>query len=210
MNLLLTAGATREPIDEVRYLSNVSTGATGAALAAALVALGHRVTLLHGTGATLPDAGVADLERFSSAADLHARLARRLGAGTYDAVIMAAAVADYRPEAPAAGKLSSAAPALTLTLVRNPKLLPGLKALAPRPLVVVGFKLTVDADASARLSAVAAQFTAGGVECVVHNDLAEINAAGRAAHPFRVYTAATVEPRNVAGVPALAAALFPH
>jgi len=44
----------------------------------------------------------------------------------------------------------------------------------------------------------------------VHNDLAEINAAGRAAHPFRVYSAATVEPRNVAGVPALAATLFPH
>ena len=115
MNLLLTAGATREPIDAVRYLSNVSTGATGAGLAAALVALGHTVTLLHGTGAATPDASVTDLEQFSSAADLHARLARRLGAGTYDAVIMAAAVADYRPETLAPGKISSSASTLALS-----------------------------------------------------------------------------------------------
>ena len=51
MKILVTAGATREPLDAVRYLSNVSTGATGAALAAALAARGHTVTLLRGTGA---------------------------------------------------------------------------------------------------------------------------------------------------------------
>ncbi|HEY0945944.1 MAG TPA: phosphopantothenoylcysteine decarboxylase, partial [Opitutaceae bacterium] len=48
MNILLTAGATREPIDDVRFLSNVSTGATGAALAESLAAAGHAVTLLRG------------------------------------------------------------------------------------------------------------------------------------------------------------------
>jgi phosphopantothenoylcysteine decarboxylase/phosphopantothenate--cysteine ligase len=210
MNVLVTAGATREPIDAVRYLSNVSTGATGAGLAATLIALGHTVTLLHGTGAASPDASVTDLEEFSSTADLRARLERRLGTGTYDAAIMAAAVADYRPEAPAPGKLSSSAATLALSLVRNPKLLPGLKALSPRPLVVVGFKLTVHADDATRHSAVAAQFAAGGVDRVVHNDLAEINAADRAAHPFRIYHNTDAAPTTVAGVPALAAALFPR
>jgi phosphopantothenoylcysteine decarboxylase/phosphopantothenate--cysteine ligase len=210
MNLLLTAGATREPIDAVRFLSNVSTGATGAGLAVALVALGHTVTLLHGTGAATPDASVTDLEGFSSTADLYARLARRLGAGTYDAVIMAAAVADYRPETLAPGKISSASPTLALSLVRNPKLLPGLKALSPRPLLVVGFKLTVHADAASRQSAVAAQFAAGGVDRVVHNDLAEITAAARAAHPFQIHFNAATAPVTVVGVPALATALFPR
>jgi phosphopantothenoylcysteine decarboxylase/phosphopantothenate--cysteine ligase len=166
MKILVTAGATREPIDAVRFLSNVSTGATGTALAAALIALGHHVTLLHGTGSVPPPATVADTEIFSSAAELFERLDRRLGPGQFDAVIMTAAVADYRPSASADGKLPSTAPEFLLPLVRNAKLLPRIKSLSPHPLTVVGFKLTVGADAPARAAAVAALFAAGGVDLV--------------------------------------------
>lgn len=204
MNLLVTAGATREPLDAVRFLSNVSTGATGAALAEALVARGHAVTLLRGEGATAPGA-VRDLEVFTSAADLRARLQRRLAGGAHGAVLMNAAVADYRPAEVAAGKIASAADRQTLRLVRNEKILPQLKSFSPRPLVVVGFKLTVGADEAARRRAVAEQFAAGGVDAIVHNDLEEIRAS--AVHPFWLYRAADAPPQKVVGAPALAGAL---
>lgn len=205
MKILVTAGATREPLDAVRFLSNVSTGATGAALADEFVRRRHTVLLLRGEGAALPR-HAAETEVFSSADDLRARLERRLGAGEFDVVVMAAAVADYRPAAAAHGKISSDAAGLTLQLVRNEKILPRLKSFAARPLRVIGFKFTVGADAAARGAAVAAQFSAGGVDAVVHNDLAEIRAAP--VHPFRLWrSAADSAPARIEGVPALADAL---
>lgn len=206
MKVLVTAGATREPIDAVRFVSNVSSGVTGAALAAAFAAAGHTVALLRGESSVRASANCAE-ETFSSAEDLAARLRRRLATGDVDAVVMSAAVADYRPGSATAGKISSDAPELTLRLVRNPKILPQLKSWSPRPLCVVGFKLTVGADAAARRTAVAAQFATGGVDAVVHNDLAEIRVVDRAAHPFRVYRSAQDEPAPVAGVAALSGVL---
>lgn len=170
MKILVTSGATREPIDAVRFISNVSTGATGAALADELQRAGHEVTLLHGPGAVRPRL-VGDCEEFGSAADLGTRLRRRLAPGKYRLVIMCAAVADYRPRRPRTGKIRSDAPLLRLDLVRNPKLLPQLKSFSPRPLLVVGFKLTAGAGPVSSRRAVGALFTAGGVDAVVHNDL---------------------------------------
>ena len=207
MNVLITAGATREPIDAVRFLSNGSTGATGAALADALVAAGHAVTLLRGEMTVAPRAAVEG-EIFSSAADLRARLQRQLAAGKFDAVIMTAAVADYRPREVTPEKISSDAAELTLSLVRNEKILPQLKPFSPRPLQVVGFKLTVGADDTAGRQAVARQFADGGVDLVVHNDLDEIRAA--AVHPFRLYSSAQGDPENISGAAGLAAALGRH
>jgi phosphopantothenoylcysteine decarboxylase/phosphopantothenate--cysteine ligase len=206
MKILVTAGATREPIDAVRFLSNVSTGRTGATLAEAFAQRGHAVTLLRGEGAATPKE-IHEVKSFSSAADLRMQLERCLATENFDAVVMTAAVADYRPTEMAQGKISSEAAALTLHLVRNEKILPRLKSFARRPLRVVGFKLTVAADASARREAVAAQFDIGGVDCVVHNDLAEIRAA--ATHPFWLWRASGATPERLEGTAALAAALEP-
>ncbi|ACB74071.1 phosphopantothenoylcysteine decarboxylase [Opitutus terrae] len=206
MKILVTSGATREPIDDVRFLSNVSTGTTGAALATALAAASHGVTLLHGAAAPAAS-GAQHNEEFSSAMDLSARLRRQLATGDFDAIIMTAAVADYRPAAPFVGKLPSTAETLTLELVRNPKILPHLKSLTTRPLRVIGFKLTAGADADHRRAAVSAQFAAGGVDAVVHNDLYEIRAAAREQHPFALHCGLEVEPLFLHGVPALANAL---
>ncbi|HWA85801.1 MAG TPA: phosphopantothenoylcysteine decarboxylase [Opitutus sp.] len=206
MKILVTAGATREPVDAVRFLSNASTGATGAALADAFTAAGHEVVLLSGEGSVKP-ARRCDVEVFSSAGDLAERLRRRLGGGEIDAVVMAAAVADYRPAAAVAGKISSDADELVLRLVRNEKILPRLKSVSPRPVFVVGFKLTVDAAEAARREAVASQFAAGGVDAVVHNDLAEIQATPAERHPFSLYRAAHAAPEKLAGAGALADAL---
>ena len=204
MRVLVTSGATREPIDAVRFLSNGSTGETGGRIADLLMARGHRVALLHGIGAMLPSR-IRDRERFSSAADLGKRLRTRLASGRFDAVIMAAAVADYRPAREARGKRSSERAALTLRLVRIPKLLPRLKCWSPRPLLVIGFKLTAGADAASRTRAVDAQFRAGGVDGVVHNDLEQRRSGG--APEYRVFRSSGGKPQRMLGTPALAGAL---
>ncbi len=204
MKILVTAGATREPLDEVRFVSNVSSGKTGAALADALLGYGHDVTLLRGEGSAKPQQ-VPDCETFSSCADLLARLQRRLATGLFEAVIMTAAVADYRPDTTQPGKIRSDADELVLRLVRNPKILPQIKAMSPRPMRVIGFKFTVGADAEARRAAVLAQWAAGGVDATVHNDLHEIQSS--ATHPFYLWARPATTPLLLAGVPALAAAL---
>jgi phosphopantothenoylcysteine decarboxylase/phosphopantothenate--cysteine ligase len=202
MKILVTSGATREPLDDVRFLSNVSTGATGAALADALAARGHAVTLLHGVGAIMPRKA-RELHAFSSAKNLQAQLARLLAAGGFDAVIHCAAVADYAPARASRGKIPSGQRGLTLRLVPTPKILPQIKSFASRPPLVIGFKLTVGADAPARATAVARLFATGTVDAVVQNDARDLR-AGRA-RPFRAHVAGRARPRALAGVPALAA-----
>jgi phosphopantothenoylcysteine synthetase/decarboxylase len=206
MKLLITAGATREAIDQVRFLSNVSTGRTGATLTELLTARGHHVTLLRGEGSAVA-ASVSDQEVFSSASDLSARLKRRLSADHYAVVIMTAAVSDYRPLNVEAGKLSSDPAELSLTLVRNEKILPQLKSFSRQPLHVIGFKLTVNADANEQRAAVARQFQAGGVDAVVHNDLSAIRAAPRESHPFTFFDSPSATGIAVRGTSALADAL---
>jgi phosphopantothenoylcysteine synthetase/decarboxylase len=202
LKILVTSGATREPLDDVRFLSNVSTGATGAALADALAARGHAVALLRGTGATAARRA-RDAGEFGSTANLLARLRALVGAGKFDAVIQCAAVADYTPARVTRGKMSSYAPALTVRLVPTPKILPQIKSLAPRPPRVIGFKLTSGADATARAAAVGKLFAAGTVDAAIHNDMADL-AAGRA-RPFRAFVAGRARPAKLAGLPALAA-----
>lgn len=205
MKILVTAGATREPIDAVRFLSNVSTGATGAALADSLADAGHDVTLLHGEAASRASHCAVVCGSFGSTEQLSERLQSVLATGTIDAVVHAAAVSDYRPAAAHPGKLGSDAASLTLQLVPTPKLLPRLKSWSPRPLRVLGFKLTAGADSPARAAAVGRLFASGGVDAVIHNDMDELGSAG-AGRTFRVYLpgASSADARLV-GVPALAA-----
>jgi len=201
LRFLITSGATREPVDSVRFLSNLSTGTTGAALADSLVAAGHQVFLLRGEGSVAPKRKMGQ-EIFSSARDLEARLRSRLGEGAFDAAIMCAAVADYRPARPIAGKIRSDASQLILKLVRNPKILPKLRGFSPSPLVVIGFKLTVSASKAERLAAVNVQLKSGRVDAVIHNDLVEIRASRL--HPFHLFMRDDREPKSIQGIPRLA------
>ena len=203
MKVLVTAGATREPIDAVRFISNVSSGATGAAIAEFLATAGHEVTLLHGEGSVHGNSPGITSGVFGSTEQLGARLESALCHGGFDAVVHAAAVADYRPAFKHSGKLSSYAYELTLHLVPTPKLLPQLKSWSPTPLRVLGFKLTAGADSTARAAAVGKLFAAGGVDAVVHNDMDELGAAG-AGRTFRVYRPGeSAAAAHALGVPAL-------
>lgn len=104
MKILITAGPTYEPIDPVRFIGNRSTGRMGAALAQAAVDLGHDVTLILGP-VTAPMPAHAKIRRVDifSSRDLLAAVLKEFP--THDLLIMAAAVADFRPKTAHAGKI---------------------------------------------------------------------------------------------------------
>ena len=103
MKILITAGPTHEPIDAVRYIGNRSSGQMGAALAHAALEAGHDVTLILGpvTASMPPSARRTDIE---TAAQMHAAVLREFP--KHDLLIMAAAVADYRPKQVVRDKLN--------------------------------------------------------------------------------------------------------
>jgi phosphopantothenoylcysteine decarboxylase/phosphopantothenate--cysteine ligase len=149
--VVVTAGPTREPLDPVRYLSNHSSGKMGYALAEAARDAGAAVTLVSGPTALVPPSGVAFVA-IETARELERALAK--AADGADAVIMAAAVADFRPAAVARQKLKRADGARAIELAANPDILASL----PRRngLRVVGFAVETEkelAGARAKLRA---------------------------------------------------------
>jgi phosphopantothenoylcysteine decarboxylase/phosphopantothenate--cysteine ligase len=161
MNLLITAGPTREYLDPVRFLSNASTGRMGAALAARAKARGHRVALVLGPGpAGPPEAD--DLVRITSAEEMLAAVAARFGG--CDALIAAAAVCDYRPARRSDHKIKKGAGRLVLDLVETPDILAAMAARRTHQ-ALVGFCLeSEDLEERAR-----AKLKAKGLDLVVAN-----------------------------------------
>ena len=134
MRFVVTAGPTREHLDPVRFLSNPSTGRMGFAVARAARAAGHAVTLVAGPVALRTPPGVRRID-VVSARDMLAAV--REAVRTADALVMTAAVADWRPARQARRKLKKHEMDGTLRLVRNPDI---LKSLPRRPgLVRIGF-----------------------------------------------------------------------
>ncbi|WP_327298692.1 bifunctional phosphopantothenoylcysteine decarboxylase/phosphopantothenate--cysteine ligase CoaBC [Streptomyces sp. NBC_01197] len=143
-HVVVSAGGTREPLDPVRYLGNRSSGKQGYALARTAVARGARVTLIEANTA-LPAPGGADVVHVSTAVQLREAVLK--AAADADAVVMAAAVADFRPAAYAQGKIKKRdgqEPA-PIALVRNPDILAEISAERATPgQVVVGFAAETD------------------------------------------------------------------
>jgi phosphopantothenoylcysteine decarboxylase/phosphopantothenate--cysteine ligase len=120
VRVLITAGPTREFLDDVRYLSNPSTGAMGFACAAAAVRAGHRVTLVTGPS-SLPNPPGATVVRITSALEMRAAAMKAYRRA--DAVIATAAVSDYRPARRVKGKMKKGPARMRLDLVRTPDIL---------------------------------------------------------------------------------------
>jgi len=142
--VVVSAGGTREPLDPVRFLGNHSSGKQGYALARTAAARGARVTLLAANTA-LPEPAGVDVIRVGSAEEL--RVAALAAAKDADAVVMAAAVADFRPAVYAPGKIKKrdGEDPAPITLVRNPDILAELSAERARPgQVVAGFAAETD------------------------------------------------------------------
>ncbi len=138
VRLLVSAGGTREDLDPVRFLGNRSTGKMGYAIAERAARRGADVTLVSAPTSLPTPAGVERVDVYS-ARDMEAAISER---GDVDVVVMAAAVADYRPADVAADKLKKGGGPMSLELVRNPDILAGLGAAreGDRPLLV-GFAL---------------------------------------------------------------------
>jgi len=192
--ILVTAGGTRERIDSVRYIGNMSSGRTASHLADELSNAGHDVTWLGARDAIRPQR-VKSVEQFYSFDDLAAQLKTLLSTTDYDAVVHAAAVSDFSVDrvqtaeggssGHPGGKLSSGSD-LLLRLKPNPKLLDRLRTWSKNPgLLVIGFKLTDTDDLQQRIVAIKKQFDDSKVDAVVHNDLSDISPT---AHIFRLHT----------------------
>ncbi|MEX0856230.1 MAG: bifunctional phosphopantothenoylcysteine decarboxylase/phosphopantothenate--cysteine ligase CoaBC [Gemmatimonadota bacterium] len=171
-HVLVTAGPTQEPIDPVRYVGNRSSGKMGFALAREAWLRGAEVTLVTGPTA-LPDPVGIRTVRVETAEEMHREVRGAIGAA--DIAIFAAAVADYRPEAPKKEKWkrSDAGEGPTLSLVENADIARDTRALRRDGAVVVGFALeTRDLVAGART-----KLQEKGFDLVVANDPGEEGAA---------------------------------
>ena len=145
--LLITAGPTHEPIDRVRYIANRSSGRMGIALAYAARDVGWNVTLLLGPVALDPPNDV-QVQRFESTADLAHLLDQNFPA--CDVLIMAAAVADYRPCRVYPAKMPRKAAALVLELESTPDLVAACAARRRADQYIVGFALEEESHLEAR------------------------------------------------------------
>ena len=147
LNVVITAGPTREAIDPVRYISNHSSGKMGYAIAAAARDAGARVTLISGP-VVIPAPERVHCLRIESARDMLDSALAQLG--QCDIFIAAAAVADYRPMTPANQKIKKSADSMELTLVKNPDVVATVAAHEQRPFTVGFAAETQDVDIYAR------------------------------------------------------------
>lgn len=173
-HLVVTAGPTIEDIDPVRFLSNRSSGKMGFAIAARARARGAEVTLIAGPTPLPTPAGVTRID-VRSALDMQAAVGRALGAAldAADALVMAAAVGDYRPTSTHDQKLKRTADALELGLTPNPDILAAVGAArrGVRP-VLVGFAVEAAGDAQV-LAYARAKLDSKRVDVVVANHAAD-------------------------------------
>lgn len=163
LRVVVTAGGTREPIDPVRFIGNRSSGKQGHALAEEAAARGAKVTLVTTTG--LPVAAGIDAVRVATAAEMeHAVLSR---ADDADVVVMAAAVADFRPVQVAASKIKKAGGVPDVVLEPTTDILAALGTQRRGGQTIVGFAAETDdlrANAGDKL-------TRKGIDLIVANDV---------------------------------------
>jgi len=155
MNYLITAGPTREFIDDIRFISNLSSGRMGYALAQAARDTGHSVVLVSGPVALDPPERVR-LVNVVSAVEMREAVLKTFPES--DIILMCAAVADYRPERRHTGKLKKGPDTLTLKLVKNPDIAAETGA-RKQSRFLVGFALEAEnAEANARSKMAAKNF----------------------------------------------------
>lgn len=167
--IVVTAGGTHEAIDPVRLLTNRSTGKQGFALAQAALDLGAQVTLISGPSALETPEGAVRIDVQTGQQMQRAVLQ---AAATADALLMAAAVSDYRPQTTAPQKLKRSATATTLALEPNPDVLAAVvaqRAQGGLPHVLVGFA----AESENLLENAAAKLRSKQLQLVAANNISE-------------------------------------
>jgi phosphopantothenoylcysteine decarboxylase/phosphopantothenate--cysteine ligase len=177
MNILITAGPTREHIDDVRFISNASSGRMGYALAAAAVRREHDVHLVSGPVEMAPPEG-AHTVRVTSAVEMLEAVLERVGDA--DVLIMAAAVSDWRPKNRLPGKPGKGTEISSVELVLNPDILAESTRQNPE-MLAVAFALEAEMDTESALR----KMESKGARMVVLNT---IDAMGAHIADFAVYS----------------------
>ncbi len=192
IKILVTAGGTQEHIDDVRFLSNSSTGQTGYRLARNLFEAGYDVELLKAHQTVIPTPCDFPVTTFTDYKSIDQNLQKLLKEKNFTHVFHAAAVADFSIASvtcngktiPALGKLDSSQD-VSLQLKVNPKLISNLKAYSSNPdLKVIGFKLTshaTQAEADQKIEKLMKD-----ADFIVHNDLQSIDLS-KGLHPFTLW-----------------------
>jgi len=199
MNCIVTAGPTFEPLDEVRRLTNFSTGRLGSELASFLTAAGHQVTLLIGQQATWHgERRAAAVETFTTTASLREKLGK-LASSEIHAVFHAAAVSDFTfgkvfERSPAgdlvevkAAKIPTRSEYLLVELLATPKIIFDLRRSFPKA-CLVGWKYEMDGDRQSVLTRATRQIAESKTNLCVANGAAYgsgfgiVDAAGQVIH----------------------------
>ena len=175
VDMVISAGGTRESLDPVRFLGNRSSGAFGVAIAERAVERGAHVTLV---AANVDQAVVSRLSGATiisvvSTADLHAAMDQL--AASAQVVIQAAAVADYRPAAPSSAKIKKQnGTSLSIELIENPDILADLAAHRRRPgQIIVGFAAETGDDHGSVIDYGKKKAAAKGADLMVINEVGE-------------------------------------
>lgn len=196
LKILITSGGTKENIDGIRFISNLSTGKTAAAIADNFLSNGHDVTYLHAHDAATPNSRCQQIQ-FYSFDDLNNSLKFLLGNHDFDVVIHQAAVSDYsldtvelgnkKLSAPLTQKIDSENSHLVFNLKKNLKIVDHLKEYsANKSLIVVAFKFTNSSDDKKREAAVQKLFGSSNCNIVILNDQSDRNENGVQTN-FRIF-----------------------
>lgn len=182
--VLITAGGTREPLDDVRFITNVSTGITGEQIAATLAELGLQVTLDLAQSSAVKPSDAYSVKRFDTFSSLSSLLEKQLAEENFDLVIHAAAVSDFTVDK-AVGKMSSNED-LTLNLKRNPKIVNSLKQWSKnKDLKLIAFKLTSQATEDQVKAKVFKVLEEARADAVIQNDIKSTD--DRKTHQFQIF-----------------------
>lgn len=201
IKILITSGGTTEPIDDVRVITNKSSGRTAATLADSLIESGLEVTYVHSLNAIKTQNPCVEVS-FETFNDLKEVLTQKLKQTQYDYVIHAAAVSDYSIN-PHNGKINSEQNELTLTLKKNPKLINEIKITSPMT-KLFGFKLTSNANEIEITQKVSSLFEKAHCDYVIQNDWNDIKNKN---YNYRFYTDRQ-NFKNINGIQSLCAFIF--
>jgi phosphopantothenoylcysteine decarboxylase/phosphopantothenate--cysteine ligase len=173
--VLITAGATRNTVDAIRYISAHAGGATGVAIAAGLAAVGP-VTFFGNPEALLRAPGWVEKVEYGGTLDLEAKMRAWVGAHPGGVVVHSAAVGDYIPVV-APGKIPSGADEITIRLLRGPKILDQIKGWDPRCLLVSFKAAGPETDMDGLAAIATTQRARTGSDLVFANVLGKLNQA---------------------------------
>lgn len=198
--VLVTAGGTRESLDPVRFLGNRSSGRQGIEIARAAAAAGGEVTLV---AANVDPALLAGLAASVATVSTTAELEAAVAGSDADVIVMAAAVADYRPAAVAGHKLKKTPDGgLTLRLEQTPDILAGLVARRRPGQVIVGFAAETGDDAASARQHAEAKARRKGADLLVFNEVSETRGFGDVPNEVVMLDAAGTEVGRAAGTKA--------